>query len=495
MAEHQVVQLSSRRGRGVLLALITASGTAFLDSSVVTVALPAMQRDLGGGLAAMQWIVDAYLLTLGAFLLLGGSLGDLLGRRRVFVVGLVAFAAASVLCAVAPSAPLLVAARAVQGVAAALLVPGSLAIISEAFAPVERARAIGWWGGLSGLFTMLGPFVGGLLVDLDESGWRWVFLLNLPILAVSYLCTMRVVPALPGSRAPGPLGDQLDVVGGLLAVAGLGLLAGGLIESAALGATVAAAVCLLGLALLAGFVMWERRCERQAREGGRRVPMMPPSMWRLRTFSVANLVTLLVYGPIGGMTLILTLHLILTLGWSALAAGAAGVPITVVLAVFSGRVGALVPRVGARPLLVAGPVLMALGQVLLADIDVGDDYLSAVLPGILTFAAGLVLVVAPVTSTALGAVPAERAGTASGVNNTTARVAQLVAVAALPLAAGITSASLDAGADSGFADGYPRAMLISAGICLAGGLAALLLPRGTGRTNAAVPPAQPTAHP
>jgi hypothetical protein len=214
--------------------------------------------------------------------------------------------------------------------------------------------------------------------------------------------------------------------------------------------------------------------------------MMPPSLWRLRTFAVANLVTLLVYGPIGGMTLILTLHLMLTLGWSALAAGAVGVPITVMLALFSGRVGALVPRLGARPLLVAGPALMALGQVLLAGIDAGDRYVPAVLPGTLLFAAGLVLVVAPVTSTALGAVPAERAGTASGVNNTTARVAQLVAVAALPLAAGITSAALDGGPDSAFASGYPRAMLLSAAVCMVGGLAALLLPRGTGRTNTTV---------
>jgi hypothetical protein len=210
--------------------------------------------------------------------------------------------------------------------------------------------------------------------------------------------------------------------------------------------------------------------------------MMPPTLWRLRTFAVANLVTLLVYGPIGGMTLILTLHLILTLGWSALAAGAVGVPITLVLALFSGRVGALVPRTGARPLLVAGPALMALGQVLLAGIEVGDRYLPAVLPGTLLFAAGLVLVVAPVTSTALGAVPPDRAGTASGVNNTTARVAQLVAVAALPLAAGMTTASLDSGASSDFAAGYPRAMLLCAVVCLLGGLAALLLPRGTGRT-------------
>ncbi len=467
----------------MLLALITASGTAFLDSSVVTVALPSIERQLGGGLAAMQWVVDAYLLTLGAFLLLGGSLGDLLGRRRVFLVGLVAFGLASALCAVAPSASTLIVARGVQGVAAALLVPGSLAIISAVFDPAERARAIGLWGGLSGLFTMLGPFVGGLLVDASPNGWRWVFLLNLPILAVSYACTLRFVPSLPGLRASGRLLDQLDLVGGLLAVAGLGLVAAGLIETAALGAA-GAGIASVGVLLLIAFVWWERRCERQSRAGGRRVPMVPPSLFRQRTFTVANLVTLLVYGPIGGMTLILTLQLMLTLGWSALAAGATSVPITLTLALFSGRVGALVPRVGARRLLVAGPIVMALGQVLLAGIGAGDSYVTDVLPGSLVFALGLVLVVAPVTATALGSVPPQRAGTASGVNNTTARVAQLVAVAALPVAAGMSSASLEGGASSAFADGYSRAMLLSAAVCLLGGLVALALPPATGRAPA-----------
>lgn len=476
------VTLRSAHGRGVLLALVTASGTAFLDSSVVTVALPAMARQLGGGLTTMQWVVDAYLLTLGSFLLLGGSLGDLLGRRRVFLVGLVAFGAASVLCAVAPSASTLVAARAVQGVAAALLVPGSLAIIAAVFDPRERTRAIGLWGGLSGLFTMLGPFVGGLLVDAGPAGWRWVFLLNLPILVVSYVATVRYVPALPGSRAPGSVLDQLDVVGGVLAVVGLGLLAAGLIETPRIGVAAGAAVASAGGLVLVAFWWWERRCERRAAAGARRAPMMPPSLFAVATFTVANLVTLLVYGPIGGMTLILTLQLILGLGWSALAAGAAGVPITITLALLSGRVGSLVPRFGARPFLVTGPVLMTVGQVLLAGVSPGDSYLTGVLPGILTFALGLVMVVAPVTSTALGDVPLDRVGTASGVNNTTARVAQLVAVAALPVAAGLSSGSPEGGSTAAFEAGYARAMLISAGVCLLGALVALALPRPTGRS-------------
>lgn len=484
---HAVLTLDDRHGKAALLALVIASGTAFLDSSVVTVALPAIQRDLGGGLSTMQWVVDAYLLTLGAFLLVGGALGDLLGKRRVFLAGLVSFGVASALCAVAPTDAALVAARAVQGVAAAMLVPGSLSLITAGFDERQRPRAIGLWGGLSGLFTLLGPFVGGVLVDTAPAGWRWVFLLNLPLLALSWVLTLRYVPAMPGSRhAAGTALSQVDLVGGVLAATGLGLVTGALIEAGRLGPGPTVTLVAVGAAVLAGFVMWERRCETRWRSGGAtRQPMLPPSLFAVRTFTLANVVTFVVYGSIGGMTTFLTWQLIVTLGWSALAAGATSVPITLTLALFSGRVGSLVPRFGAKRFLVVGPALMAAGQLLLAGVGPGDTYVAAVLPGSLVFAAGLVLIVAPVTATALGAVQPARAGTASGVNNAVARVAQLLAVAALPVVAGMTAAENGSGDVAGLAAGYPRAIGVTAVLCLLGSAVALALPADTGRTDAA----------
>ncbi|MEZ5117801.1 MAG: MFS transporter [Candidatus Nanopelagicales bacterium] len=497
MTDDPLLRLGTRRGRIALAALILASGLAFLDSSVVSVALPRIGADLGGGLATLQWVLDAYLLTLGSFLLVGGSLGDVLGKRRIFAWGVAAFGVSSLLCGLAPSGSTLVAARAVQGVAAALLVPGSLSIITAAFSDAERPRAIGLWSGLSGLFTMLGPFVGGWLVDTGASGWRWVFLINAPFVLVVLLLTRRHVPELPGARAPGPLPGQLDIAGGVLAVVGLGLVAGPLIESARLGAALTAALVLTGVVVLAVLVGWELRTERRYDAGARRIPMLPLSLFRIRTVAVANLVTFWVYGPVGGVFFLVTVQLIVTLGWSALAAGAAGLPITVTLALLSGRVGGWVPRVGARPLLVAGPAVMAGGLLLLGTVSAGDTYVTGVLPGILVFAAGLVLVVAPVTSAALSDVGGRRAGAASGVNNAVARVATLLAVAALPAAAGMLAAG-DGGGGGGesggtgvdpaaFAAGYPTALAIAAGLCAVGAVTALALPRGALRS----PPGRP----
>ena len=476
-----LLRLGTRRGRLALLALILASGMAFLDSSVVAVALARIADDLGGGFTTVQWVLDAYLLTLGSFLLVGGALGDLLGKRRVFEWGVASFGVSSALCGLAPTAETLVAARALQGVAAALLVPGSLSIITAAFDDRERPRAIGLWGGLAGLFTLLGPFVGGLLVDSGPTGWRWVFWMNLPVVAVVLLLSRRDVPLLPGTRRPGPLTGQVDVTGGLLAVLGLGLVAGPLIEYVRLGAVATLALVGVGVGLLVVLWFWEARCERRAARGARRAPMLPVSLFRIRSFTVANAVTFLVYGAIGGVFFLVTVQLQVTLGWSALAAGAAGVPITLTLAAFSGRVGGLVPRVGARRLLVAGTATMSVGLALFAGISVGDDYVTGVLPGMLVFAAGLVLVVAPVTASALADVGGTRAGAASGVNNAMARVAGLVAVAALPLAAGIGPAALAGGDGAGsLAAGFPRAMWVAAAAVAAGSLVALALPRGTG---------------
>lgn len=462
------LEYGSRAGRLVLLATVLASGVAFLDATVVTVALPRIGTDLDAGLSALQWVLDGYLLTLGSLVLVGGALGDLLGRRRVFLWGMYGFAATSLACGLAPDATTLVAARMAQGASAALLAPASLAILSASFAPEDRGRAIGAWSGLSGVATAFGPFVGGWLVD--AASWRWVFLLNLPLLAGAVVVTLTSVPEDRGTGA-GVRGRELlrrvDLPGAALTVAGLALVVAPLIEAGRLPAWAVVAGVTAGLALLAGFVAWERRTP---------WPMLPPGLFRIRTFSVANVVTLFVYGALSAMSFLLSLALQQGLGWSALAAGAALFPITVVLLLFSPGVGALLPRVGARPLLTAGPLLAAVGLVLLARLEIGDGYVDGVLPGLLVFSVGLVLVVTPVTTTALTDVPADRQGVASGANNAVARVAGLLAIAVLPVLAGLTASEAGPVSPEALVDGVGRAMLVAAALCaLGGGVAAVAL--------------------
>lgn len=473
------LSFSSRRGRIVLAATILASGMAFLDGTVVNVALPRIEEDLGGGFATMQWVLDSYLLTLGALVLVGGALGDLLGRKRVFVWGIVGFAVFSVLCGLAPSAPALVAARAAQGVAAALMVPGSLALLSSLFADADRGRAIGLWSGLSGIVTAIGPFIGGTLVDAAASGWRWVFLINLP-LAAGTLWLCRSIPAVPGNRAPGPLWSQVDVLGAALTVTGLALVVGPLIEYEQLGAPAAAGLMALGVVLLLAF-WWLERVRERTRSPA---PMMPPSLWRFRSFTVANLVTFVVYGALGALLLLFTVGLQIGLDWSALAAGAAGIPITVVLALLSSKIGGLVPKVGSRPLLTGGSAGMGVGMVMLSFLPPDGTYLVNVLPGLLMFSLGLAFVVAPITTTALGDIPVDSSGVGSGVNNALARIAGLVAVAVVPLLAGLTSSGELTGA--AVLPGYQRAVLICAGLCGAGAVLSWLgFTRDTGRVTPA----------
>jgi EmrB/QacA subfamily drug resistance transporter len=473
------LRYGTAQARVVLAATILASGVAFLDGTLVNVALPRIEEDLGGGLATLQWVLDGYLLTLGALVLIGGALGDLLGRRRVFGWGIGAFAATSVLCGLAPTAGALIAARTAQGAAAALMVPASLAILSSVFDGADRGRAIGLWSGWSGVTTAFGPFVGGAMVDAASWGWRAVFLINVPICAVAFWLTRRGVPELAPGRTAAPLAEQLDVLGGVLAVLGLGLLVGALIETRRIGPQWTAAGVAAGAAVLVAFLAVERRRERT----GAPPPMMPPSFFRIVTFSVANLQTFVVYGALGALLFLFTVALQIGLGWSALAAGAAGVPITVVLVLFSSRVGALVPKVGARPLLTAGPLIMAAGIVLLSRIGPGDGYLFDVLPGVLLFAAGLVLVVAPITTTALGDIPQASSGVGSGVNNAVARIAGLLAVAAIPLLAGLSGLQADSGAD--VFPGFARAGLICAGLCVLGAVIGLVgYPASAGKARA-----------
>ena len=428
------VRLETAQGRGILLATVLGSGVAFLDTTVVNVALPAIGRDLHAGMAGLQWTVDAYLLTLSALLLLGGSLGDALGRRRMFVLGLVWFAVASTACALAPSIATLVLARAVQGAGAALLVPGSLAVLRESFAEDEQGQAIGAWSGLSGVTTALGPIVGGWLITAWS--WRVAFFINLPLIAGAVWAALRCVPESRVSRRA-----RIDVAGAMTATAGLAALVYALIEAPAhrSGVFVAAAG---GAALLAVFLLIEAR---------RPDPMLPLGLFRSRQFSGANAVTLAVYFALGGATFLLVLQLQRVLGYSPLAAGAALTPITVLLLVFSPVAGKVASRIGYRVPMTVGPIVAGVGVALLAPIGPGSSYLAALLPGIVVLGIGLAATVAPLTTAVLAGAEERHAGIAAAVNTAVARLAGLLAVALLPLVAGIggtDAASLAGGFDS-----------------------------------------------
>jgi len=461
------VRFGTGTARIVLLVTILASGMAFLDGTIVNVALPRIEADLGGGLATLQWVLNAYMLTLGSLVLVGGSLGDLLGIRRVFGWGVVGFTVTTVICALAPTAPLLVAGRALQGVSAALMVPGSLALISSLFVEEQRGRAIGLWSGLSGVAMALGPFIGGVLVDMDGGGWRWAFLAKLP-LAIVVLVLLPKVPTVPGRRTDAPLGSQLDLMGAFLTTAGLALLVAPLTEVERLGRPLTAALTALGAAFLVGFWLLERR--REATNSP--APMMPPSLWRIRSFTTANIVTFVVYGALSAVMFLLTLALMIGMGWSALVTGLATLPMTIMLAVFSGKVGSLIPRFGARPLLTAGCVFMAIGMFMLAYLPPHPSYWTEVFPGVMVFSLGMTLIVAPITTTALGDIPVAASGVGSGVNNAVSRIGGLVTVAVIPVVAGLSGITSDAGLS--VMNGYNHATIISAGLCAVGAVVSWL---------------------
>lgn len=463
------VALSSAAGRWVVLATVLGTGMALLDTTVVNVALPSVQRDLGGGLSGLQWVLDGYLLTLGSLLLLGGSLGDRYGRRRVFVVGLVAFSLASAVCGLAPSVGLLVAARMLQGVGGALLVPGSLALLSAAVRTEDRGRAVGTWSGLAGVTSAIGPFVGGWLVDTVS--WRLVFLINVPLAALAVMVTVRHVPDSRGLPATGPP----DALGALLVAGGLGGVVYALIEGAAHGVgAVVLAAGVAGVAALAGFLVVERRAA---------APMVPLEVFRSRQFSGANATTLAVYAALGGALFLLAFQLQTGLGYSALAAGAALVPVTLLMLVLSPRAGALAQRVGPRLPMTLGPCVVAVGLVLMGRVQPGATYLGAVLPAVIVFGLGLSATVAPLTATVLGAVDEDLVGVGSGVNNAVARVASLLAVALLPAVAGV-------GTQGQLGPGFGRAMDVAAGLAVLGGLVALLtIRRGAPATSSPAPAA------
>lgn len=451
------LQLSTAQGRWVLLAAILGSALAGIDATVVNVALPTIGEQLDADFTALQWTVTAYALTLAAFILTGGTLGDRFGRRRVFLVGVVWFAVASLACGLAPSVEVLVASRALQGVGGALLTPGSLALLQVLFRADDRARAIGAWSGLGGVATAIGPLLGGWLVDV--ASWRWVFLVNAPLAAVVVLVTLRHVPE---THDTGSDGRPVDWAGSALAVLGLAGVTFALIRAGESGGSgPVLATGLAGVAVLALFVLHERRTPH---------PMLPLGVFASRQLTAANLVTLLVYGGLGVVFFLLVLHLQVVAGFGPVAAGSALLPVTVVMLLLSSRSGALASRIGPRLQMTVGPLVAALGAALLLRIGPGASYAADVLPGVLVFGLGLAAMVAPLTATALAAAPPEHAGLASGVNNAVARTGGLVTVAAVPVVAGLAGASY---ADPVvFAAGFERAVWMSVGLLVVAGAVA-----------------------
>ncbi|MFJ6135399.1 MFS transporter [Kitasatospora sp. NPDC092286] len=434
---------------------------AMLDGTVVNVALPRIGADLGAPLAALQWTLNAYLLTLAGLILLGGALGDRYGRRRVFLIGVVWFAVASAACAAAPTIGVLVIARAVQGIGGALLTPGSLAMLQAVFHPDDRSAAVGLWSGLGGVSAAVGPFLGGWLVD--GPGWRWIFLLNVPLAVLVVAVAARHVPESRDESATG----RFDVLGALLAALTLGAITYAL---TAAGGGVSASVWVTGVAGLllgAAFVSVERRSPE---------PMLPLGLFSSRLFTAVNLVTLCVYAAFSGVFFLLVVQLQTVSGFSPLVSGLSLIPVTVLMLALSARAGRLGKRIGPRLPLTVGPLLCAGGVLLMLRIGPGASYWADVLPAVTVLGCGMVLLVAPLTATVLAAVEVRHAGIASGVNNAAARAAGLLAVAALPALAGLSGEAyrVPASVDSAF----HTAMLICAGLLVAGAMVAVTTVRG-----------------
>jgi len=478
----------------------------FIDSTVVNVALPVLQRELQATVAEVQWIVEAYALLLAALILVGGSLGDRFGRRRIFAYGVVLFALASIWCGLAPNVNQLILARAAQGLGGALLTPGSLAIISASFNEQQRGQAIGTRSGFTGITSALGPVLGGWLVE--QASWRWIFFLNLPLaVLVLGICFWRV----PESRDDGA--QRLDWWGALLATLGLGALVYGLVESSTLGLShpQVLTTLVIGLTALSAFIFVE---------GHSRSPMMPLTLFRSRTFSGANLLTLLLYAALGGALFFFPFNLIQVQGYSATAAGAAFLPLILIMFLLSRWAGGLVSQYGAKRPLVVGPAIAAMGFALFAVPGIGGSYWTTFLPAVLVLGLGMAISVAPLTTTVMGAVKERQAGIASGINNAVSRVAGLLSIAILSIVVsnifnnsldqrlatlGLSpqvqqalkqqrvklaaaevppglgsnlSAALDRAIAESFVDGFRWVMLIAAGLALASALVALLMIQG-----------------
>lgn len=502
----------ARVGRWVLLATILGSSLSFIDSTVVNVALPTLQRELRADAASVQWVIEAYALFLAALILVGGSLSDRLGRKRIFAIGVALFALASMACGLAPSIQVLILARAVQGIGGALLVPCSLAILTAYFPEDQRGAAIGSWSAFTTITTAVGPVLGGWLVQV--ASWRWVFFINAPVAVLTLVILFASVPESYGEDASA---GRMDWVGASLATLGLGALTFGLVQSSAwglrdprVGVTV-----VLGVLALGTFVLIEFR-----REHAGRPAMVPPSLFRSGTFSGANLLTLLLYGALGGALYFIPFDLQQVQGYSAAQAGAALLPFTVVVFLLSRWAGGLVARVGARLPLMIGPVIVAAGFLLYARIGIGGSYWTTFFPAVSIMALGMAIVIAPLTTAVMNAVGAERSGVASGINNAVSRTAGLLAIAlfnllivaiftalyshalqVIPLShaarasllaqqtnlAGVRiptglnpaqAAAVRSAIDGAFVAGFRGVMLVSAGLAVASSLAAARLVAG-----------------
>ena len=456
------LRLSTAPGRWVVLATVLGSALAAIDSTVVGIALPAMGRDFHLSVTSLQWVVSSYLLALAGLLLVGGALGDHYGRRKVFVVGVVWFALASLLCSLAPDAPVLIAARALQGVGGALLTPGSLAILQASFDPEDRSKAIGAWSGLGGVATAIGPFLGGFLISAVS--WRLIFLINLPLSLVVVAVSARHVPETHDPEASG----RVDLPGAVLVTLGLVGLTMGLIEGPAHGWDSALVLgSLVGGAVLLGGFAWTERREAH--------PMLPLGIFSSLQFSATNVVTFVVYAALGGALFLLPVQLQQVARYSPMAAGVSLLPLTVIMLLLSARSGALAARIGPRLQMAVGPVAAGAGLVLLRRIGPSGDYLTEVLPGVIVLGIGLVITVAPLTATALSSAPTGHAGMASAVNNDVARAGGLIAVALLPAVAGITGMSYLH--PPLFTEGFRKAVTLAGLAAAAGGVLAAALIR------------------
>jgi EmrB/QacA subfamily drug resistance transporter len=474
-ADSNLIRYRTPAGRWVLLATVLGSSLAFIDSTVVNIALPAIGRNLDADAAGLQWTVNGYALSLASLILLGGSLGDRYGRKRVFQVGVAWFALASLICGIAPNIELLISARVLQGIGGALLTPGALAILQASFVREDRSKAIGAWSGLGGIGGALGPFVGGWLVEV--ANWRFIFLINVPLAFVVLMVAARHVPE---SRNPAAA-RQLDLAGVLTGAAGLGGLTYGFTAwpMHGPGSPTVLLSLAVGVAGLVAFVLTERRSGH---------PMLPLGIFSSRAFSGANLVTFLVYAANGGVFFLVVLNLQVVSGYSPLASGIALLPVTALMLVLSARAGGLAQRIGPRIPMTVGPLVCAIALLMMSRIGTDASYWRHVLPAVIVFGLGLSLLVAPLTATALGAVDDAQAGIASGVNNAVARAAGLLSVAILPLAAGLGAGSLTNAED--LHPTYRHALMICAALMVAGAILAVFLVPG--RLPAHRPP--PTSH-
>lgn len=454
MAEQQ---LTDARKRLVLVACIMGSAVVTVDSTAVNVALPAIRADLGGGFAGQQWVANGYLVTLASLILVGGSLGDALGERRVFSVGVVGFGLTSLLCAVAPSVELLVVARALQGVSGALLTPAALAVIVAVFPRDQRGKAVGSWTAWSAIGVVLGPLIGGQLVD--TASWRWIFALNVPLVLATVMLIVRVVPE---SRGGGER-SHIDIAGGVLCALGLAALTFGLVRApeAGLADPTVALPLAVSVVLLAGFVGHERRTTH---------PMLPLELFGNRNFAVGNLQTLAMYAGLSLLFFFLVIYLQQVAGYNAVEAGLSSLPVTIIMFLMSSRFGALADRYGPRLFMGIGPLVAAAGLGLLTTVGARVHYATDLLPALLVFGLGLSMTVAPLTAAVLASADEANAGTASGVNNAIARTAGLLGIAAV---GAVVAARYGSRADSSVG-GFHLAMGISATLLAAGGLAGLI---------------------